>query len=108
MFPFQDDFSVGTIHGANAKPSTPNTAMAATAIEVVEIQDNNDNVNVLPSKTMSKPQSEVAVGSWVASSSNPVSGPAPTLPSPRPPAEDQKILPAPVRLVEPPGGADGK
>ena len=63
VFPFQDDFSVGTIHGANAKPSTPNTAMAATAIEVVEIQDNNDNVNVLPSKTMSKPQSEVAVGS---------------------------------------------
>ncbi len=36
-FPFQDDFSVGTIHGANQKTSTPSAAMTPTAMDVVEI-----------------------------------------------------------------------
>jgi hypothetical protein len=73
-FPFQDDFSVGTIRGANAKAATPSTAASPTATEVVEIQDNKDNVSVLPAKTTSKAQSEVTIGSRVASGSNPVSG----------------------------------
>jgi hypothetical protein len=44
-FPFQDDFSVGTIHGANAKTLTP------TANNVVEIQDDGDDVSVPTMKT---------------------------------------------------------
>ncbi len=75
VFPFQDDFSVGTIHGANVKASTPRAAAAPTATEVVEIQDNKDDVSVLAGKTSSKAQSKVAIGSRVASSSNPISGP---------------------------------
>jgi hypothetical protein len=35
-FPFQDDFSVRTIHGGDAKPAAPN------AKETMEIQDNKD------------------------------------------------------------------
>ncbi len=41
-FPFQDDFSVGTIHGANA-----NKAVTPNVNKVVEIQDNNDDVSIL-------------------------------------------------------------
>jgi hypothetical protein len=67
-FPFQDDFLVGTIHGANDKAVTPNTN------KVVEIQDNEDKVSILTIKTAGDMQSEVVVGSWVASGSNPVSG----------------------------------
>jgi hypothetical protein len=67
-FSFHDDFSVGTIHGATTKASIPNTA------NVVEIQDDEDNISVLTTKTASGVQSDVAVGSWVASDSNPVSG----------------------------------
>ncbi len=40
-FPFQDNFSVGTIHGANTKAITPNVN------KVVEIQDNKDDMSVL-------------------------------------------------------------
>ncbi len=68
-FPFQDNFSAGTIHGANTKTVTPNVN------DVVEIQDNGDNVSILTTKTAKDTQSEVIVGSRVASSSNPVSGP---------------------------------
>jgi hypothetical protein len=75
VFPFQDNFSVGTIHGANQKTSTPGAAAAQMAAEVFEIQDNKDNVSVLTAKTTSKVLSDVAIGSWFASSSNPVSGP---------------------------------
>jgi hypothetical protein len=74
-FPFQDDFSIGTIHGANAKAATPSAAATPTTIEVVEIQDDKDDDSVLTAKTTSKAQSKVAIGSRVASSSNPVSGP---------------------------------
>ncbi len=66
-FPFQDDFLVGTILGANTKATTP------SATEVVEIQDNKDDIIVLTNKTTSGTQSEVVVGSRVASSSNPIS-----------------------------------
>jgi hypothetical protein len=43
-FPFQDDFSVGTIHGANAKAATPSAEATPIATEVVVIQDDKDNV----------------------------------------------------------------
>jgi hypothetical protein len=69
-FPFQDNFLVGTIHGANNnKAATPNMNKA------VEIQDNDDDVSILTTKTAGDTQSEVVVGSRVASSSNPISGP---------------------------------
>jgi len=45
-FPFDDDFSVGTIHGANAAVHpTPNTG------EVVEIQDDKDDASIQTTKT---------------------------------------------------------
>jgi hypothetical protein len=68
-FPFQENFSVGTIHGAYAKATTPSTS------NIVEIQDNKYHINVLTTKTASGAQSEVVVGSRVASNSNPVSSP---------------------------------
>ncbi len=68
-FPIQDDFLVGSIHKGNAKAATPSTK------EVMEIKDDKDNISVLTTKTMSRAQSEVVVGSWVASGSNTVSGP---------------------------------
>jgi hypothetical protein len=67
-FPFQDDFSIGTIHGANAKTTTPSSS------DIVEIQDDKDDISVLTTKTAIA-QSEVVVSSRVASDSNPVSGP---------------------------------
>jgi hypothetical protein len=72
-FPFKDDFSVGTIQGANAtaKPSSP------TVNKVVEIQDDEDNVSILMTKTRADNQSKVKVGSRAASGSNPVVGPTP-------------------------------
>jgi hypothetical protein len=68
-FSFQDDFSVGTIHGTNAKATILSTS------DVVDIQDNKDDINVLTPKTASGAQSEVIVGSWVASNFNPLSSP---------------------------------
>ena len=69
-FPFDDNFSVGAIHGANAaKQPTP------TARAVVEIQDDEDNVSVLTTKTGADNQPEVIVGSRAPSGSNPVVGP---------------------------------
>ncbi len=49
-FLFQDDFSAGTIHGANTKATIPSTS------DIVEIQDNEDNINVLMTKTASGAQ----------------------------------------------------
>ncbi len=69
-FPFQDNFLVGTIHGANAnKAATPNKN------KEIEIQDDDNDVSILTTKTTRDMQLEVVVGSWVASGSNPVSGP---------------------------------
>jgi hypothetical protein len=74
-FPFDDDFSVGTIHGANATKSPP-----PEANEVVEIHNNEDDVSILTTKTRADDQPEVVVGTQAASGSNPVVGPtaAPT------------------------------
>jgi hypothetical protein len=70
-FPFDDEFSIGTIHGANAttKPSPPATN------QVVEIQDDDDDVSILTTKTSADIQSKVVVGRQAASGSNPVVGP---------------------------------
>jgi hypothetical protein len=69
-FPFDDDFSVGTIHGANvAKQPNP------TAGEVVEIQDDEDDLSVLTTKTGADTQPEVVVGCLALSGPNPVVGP---------------------------------
>jgi hypothetical protein len=70
-FPFGDDFSAGTIHGANAKTKVTSPAVN----EVVEIQDNNNDVSVLMTRTAANNQSEVTVGSQVASGSDPAIGP---------------------------------
>jgi hypothetical protein len=71
-FPFQGNFSVGTIHRTNAKSA--NNPTVTNASEIVEIQDNNDNTKTFESK--------VAVGNRVASGSNPVSGPTAALTQP--------------------------
>jgi hypothetical protein len=54
-FPFQDDFSVGMMYGANAKAVTPNIN------EVIEIQDDEDNVSILTTKTAGESQYKVVV-----------------------------------------------
>ncbi len=46
-FPFQDNFLVRTIHGTTIKATTPST------LDIVEIQDNEDNISVLMTKTAS-------------------------------------------------------
>ncbi len=51
-FPFQDDFSVGTIHGTNMKPHSKDSG--AEEAEVIKIVDVNDDVSVLTTKTQGK------------------------------------------------------
>ena len=51
-FPFQDNFSVGTIHGTNMKP--PSTDQGAGEAEVIEIVSNDDDVSLLTTKTQDK------------------------------------------------------
>jgi hypothetical protein len=87
-------FPVGTIHGGDAKPAAPSVK------EIVEIQENKDNVSILMTKTSSGAQSDVVIGSGVASGSTQSAAQPLTLPNPEPPAEDWKILPATVQLVE--------
>jgi hypothetical protein len=81
-FPFQDNFLVGTIHGTNIRPASNPTAISAS--EIVEIQDYEDDISVLTTKTSSGLQSEVVVGNWAASGSNPVSNPTADLTHPEP------------------------
>jgi hypothetical protein len=56
-FPFQNDFLVGTIHGANARPANSTNHQAENAMgnneEVIEILDDkdDDDVSVLTTKT---------------------------------------------------------
>jgi hypothetical protein len=96
-FLFQDLFSVRTIHGTNAKAIIP------TTLDIVEIQDNKDSINVLTTKTASGAQSEVVVGSRVASNSNPISGPTADSTPPRA-ARDELDDPA---STSPGGRAEG-
>jgi hypothetical protein len=85
-FPFQDNFSVGTIHGANIRSSNGATQPASDTqgnnAGVTEILDDNDedDVSVLTSKTQDelvallvkarKQLSGASVGSRVASGSD--------------------------------------
>jgi hypothetical protein len=48
-FPFQEDFSVGTIHGTNTKP--PSKDQGTEKADVVDIIDNKDDVSILTTKT---------------------------------------------------------
>ncbi len=89
-FPFQDDFLVGTIHGANARPANSTNHQAENAKgnnkEVIEILDDKDdnNVSVLTTKTQDelvallvqtrKQLSGATVGSRAASGSDPPPG----------------------------------
>jgi hypothetical protein len=82
-FPFQDDFSVGTIHGANMKP--PSKDQGAKEAKAIQIADDNDDVSVLTTKTQDKllalllqerRKSKSAIGCRAASGTNLlVSGP---------------------------------
>jgi hypothetical protein len=51
-FPFQDDFSVGTIHGTNAKAPLREQGMDKS--DVIKIVDVNDDISVLTTKTQDK------------------------------------------------------
>jgi hypothetical protein len=83
-FPFQDNFSVGTIHGTNMKPPT-NKDKNEEEVEVIEIVDNDDDVSVLTTKTQDellalllqeRRKSKSAIGRRAASGTNTlVSGP---------------------------------
>jgi hypothetical protein len=74
-FPFDDDFSVGTIHGVNAAKQTP-----PIASEVVEIHDDDDDVSAASTRPRADNQQTVVVGSRVATGPDPEVGPtaAPT------------------------------
>ncbi len=48
-FPFQDDFSVGTIHGTNMKP--PSKDQGVGEAKVIEIVYDDDDVSVFTTKT---------------------------------------------------------
>ncbi len=76
-FPFQDNFSVGTIHSANITPANSRTAPAAS--ETIEVADDDDNISILTSKSLAEngnlppveeSRSEPVVGNQVASGSN--------------------------------------
>ncbi len=101
-FPFQDDFSVGTIHGANAKAVTPNIN------KVVEIQDNEDNVSILTTKTAEENQYKVVVGSRVASGSNHVSSPTANSTPPGAASRGSEDLPSASPDSRANGGPAGK
>jgi hypothetical protein len=51
-FPFQEDFSVSTIHGTNTKP--PSKDQGGEKAAVVEIVDDKDDVSFLTTKTQDK------------------------------------------------------
>jgi hypothetical protein len=57
------------------KSTAKDTTAGALATEVVEIQDDDNNVSVLTTKTTCDTQNEVNVGRRVASGSIPVVGP---------------------------------
>ncbi len=82
-FPFQDDFSVGTIHGTNAK--APSREQGADESDVIRILDNNNDVSILTTKTQDellalllqeRQMRKSAISHRAASGTNPlVSGP---------------------------------
>ncbi len=70
-FPFEDNFSVGTIHGVKTTAKSP----SPTVNEVVEIKDDKVDVSILTTKASADNQSKVVVGSRSASGSIPIVGP---------------------------------
>jgi hypothetical protein len=82
-FPFQDDFSIGTIHGTNMK--APSKDQGAEEAEVIKIVDDDKDVSVLTTKTQDellalllqeRHKSKSAIGRQAAFGTNPlVSGP---------------------------------
>jgi hypothetical protein len=82
-FPFQDDFSIRTIHGTNAKP--PSREQGVDESDVIKIVDNGDDVSILTTKTQDKllalllqerQKRKSAIGHRAASGTNPlISGP---------------------------------
>ncbi len=83
VFPFQDDFLVGTIHGKNAAAQSKDQVESTgtkDATEVIKITKNNNDISRLTSKTQDellallvqeRHKSKSAVGNRVASSSKP-------------------------------------
>jgi hypothetical protein len=78
-FPFQDNFSVETIHGSNMK--VPSKDQGAEEAKVIEIVDNDKDVSVLTTKTQDKllalllqerQKSKSAIGRRAASGTNPL------------------------------------
>jgi hypothetical protein len=78
-FPFQDDFSVGTIHGTNAK--APSKEQGADESDVIKIIDNGNDFSILTTKTQDKllallfqerQKRKSAIGHWAASGTNPL------------------------------------
>jgi hypothetical protein len=78
-FPFQDEFSVGTIHGANM--TSPFNNQGVETGTVVEIINNDNGVSVLTSKSQDlneRKRSTSAIGRRAASGVNScASGPTP-------------------------------
>ncbi len=83
-FPFQDDFSVGTIHGKNMAAQSKDQADGTgtkDVIKVIEISDTDDDISVLTSKmqdellallVQERHKSKPAAGNRVASGSMPL------------------------------------
>jgi hypothetical protein len=93
-FPFQDDFSIGTIHGTNTKTTTP------SSLDIIEIQDDKDDISILTTKTAIV-QSEVVAGSRFAPTPTPSAARPPTLLHREPQGQDLTIQSAPAWDVEP-------
>ena len=81
VFPFQDNFSLGTIHGTKVRST--NNATATGNTEIVEIQDDEDGNNALTDTSSSGLQAEAVVGNRVISGSNPISSPPANFTPPR-------------------------
>ncbi len=91
-FNFQDNFSVGTIHGNNTSPTNNGKKAATSATNAIKIHDNDDDddvsvitthdndddddVSVITTKTNNDVPNEASDGSRVASGSNPNVGPS--------------------------------
>jgi hypothetical protein len=78
-FPFQDDFSAGTIHGTNMK--LPLKDQGAEKAKVIKVVNNNDDVSILTTKTQDellalllqeRQKSKSAIGCRTASGTNPL------------------------------------
>jgi hypothetical protein len=107
-FPFQDNFSVGTIHGGNARTDNQDAVATTAATELVEIQDKDDNMSMLTTKTASKGGPDNAVRSRVASGSSPLNGPTADPTQPTAACEGSKDPASAGQTGGAAGGPDGK